>query len=591
MRLTCNVTKSGKMYYVIRSIKRDGKHSSEVVERLGTEDEVAQKYKCADPLAWMKEHVKELTAAAQQTSQKKVLVSLATDAILPLGSRNSFNIGYLFLQQVYYRLGLPSICHQITKRHSYAYDMDNILSRLIYGRILFPSSKASCLELAEGLFEPPRFELQHVYRALSVLAGESDFIQAQLYKNSKRITKRTDGVLYYDCTNYFFETEAEEGLKQYGPSKEHRPSPIVQMGLFMDRSGLPLAFTITPGNQSEQTTLCPLEKQIMKDFELSRFVVCTDAGLSSAANRKYNNFGERGFITTQSIKKLDTSLKVWALSEDGWHLAGSKQSFNIRDIEDIPANRNKIFYKQRFIEGYDEEREIEFNQNLIVTFSLKYKFYQQRIRERQVERAEKLVGDPSRADTVGPHDVRRFIRKTKVTKDGEIASIRKYTLNQAVIEKEARFDGFYAVCTNLEDDPADIVEINRNRWEIEESFRIMKTEFEARPIYLKRDDRIKAHFLTCYIALLLYRLVELQLNQESLCTSIPGRLHRHYTANEVIHTLRNMNMTKIGQDGYIPAYKRTELTDKLHDEAGFRTDFQLSTEKSMKGYCRRSKGL
>lgn len=591
MRLTCNVTKAGKMYYVIRSIKRDGKHSSEVVERLGTEDEVAQKYKCTDPLAWMKEHVKELTAAAQQTSQKKVLVSLATDAILPLGSRNSFNIGYLFLQQVYYRLGLPSICHQIAKRHSYAYDMDNILSRLIYGRILFPSSKASCLELAEGLFEPPHFELQHVYRALSVLAGESDFIQAQLYKNSKRITKRTDGVLYYDCTNYFFEAEAEEGLKQYGPSKEHRPSPIVQMGLFMDRSGLPLAFTITPGNQSEQTTLCPLEKQIMKDFELSRFVVCTDAGLSSAANRKYNNFGERGFITTQSIKKLDKSLKVWALSEDGWHLAGSKQSFNIRNIEDIPANRNKIFYKQRFIEGYDEEWEIEFNQNLIVTFSLKYKFYQQRIRERQVERAEKLVGDPSRADTVGPHDVRRFIRKTKVTKDGEIASIRKYTLNQAVIEKEARFDGFYAVCTNLEDDPADIVEINRNRWEIEESFRIMKTEFEARPIYLKRDDRIKAHFLTCYIALLLYRLMELQLNQESACTAIPGRLHRHYTANEVIRTLRNMNMTKIGQDGYIPAYKRTELTDKLHDKAGFRTDFQLSTEKSMKGYCRRSKGL
>lgn len=588
MRLTCNSSKSGKMYYVIRSIKRDGKRSSEVVERLGTEAEVAEKYHCSDPLAWMQEHVQEMTAAAKEAGSKKVLVPLETDARLPLGVRNAFNIGYLFLQQIYYLLGLPSLCNRIAKRHAYTYDMDAVLSRLLYGRILFPSSKHSCFEQADRFYEQPHFELQHIYRALSVMAGESDFLQAQLYKNSKDIVKRSDGVLYYDCTNYFFETEAEEGLKQYGKGKEHRPSPIVQMGLFMDRSGIPLAFNITPGNQNEQTTLCPLEKQIMKDFELSRFVVCTDAGLSSAANRKYNNLGERCFVTTQSIRKLEKKLRSWALAEDGWQLPGCKGFFSIKDIEDTPANRNKVFYKQRFIEGYDEERDIEFNQTLLITFSLKYKLYQQRIRGRQVERAEKLTKNPSKADQTGTNDVRRFIKRVSVTQDGEIAPIRSYSLNQAAIDKEAAFDGFYAVCTNLDDDPAAILAINSGRWEIEESFRIMKTEFEARPVYLKRDDRIRAHFLTCYIALLMYRLLEHRLN--GTAAGLPAGRQK-YTCHEIIQTLRGMDMTRVGKDGYIPSYTRTELTDRLHELAGFRTDFCLSSEKSMRGYCRRSKGL
>lgn len=589
MRLTCNATKSGKMYYIIRSIKRDGKRSSEVVERLGTEKEVQEKYSCSNPLAWMKAYVKERTEAEQD--HKKVLLPFITDSLLPLDQQNHCNIGYLFLQQIYYQLGLPAICKRISKQHAYAYDMDAVLSRLVYDRILFSSSKQSCLEHAGLLYEQPPFELQHIYRALSVLAKESDFIQAQLYKNSKALGKRQDGVLYYDCTNYFFETESEDGLKQYGPSKEHRPNPIVQMGLFMDRSGLPLAFTITPGNQNEQLSLCPLEKQIMKDFSLSRFVVCTDAGLSSNANRKYNNFGERCFVTTQSIKKLSKKLRTWALNTEGWHLTGSAEVFNIQDLEDTPENRNKVFFKQQFIDGYDEDRDISFNQNLIVTFSLKYKLYQQSIRERQIERAEKMVASPCKADKTGSNDVHRFIKRTKVTMDGEVASIKAYSLNQAAIDKEAAYDGFYAVCTNLEDDPADIIAINQGRWEIEESFRIMKTEFEARPVYLKRDDRIKAHFLTCYIALLIYRLLEMRLNQDTLKDAPSQGLHRKYTSNAIIRTLRTMDMTKAGKDSYIPSYRRTALTDQLHEIAGFRTDYQLSTEKSMKGYCRRSKGL
>ena len=591
MHVTHNKAKDGtKTYYIIDSIKRDGKRSSETVERLGTEDEIRKQHNTDDPVAWMKARARELTEQKKAASGRKVLVPFLPETTIHLGEQNSFNIGYLFLQRIYYQLRIPSICKRIAKRNAFAYDLDAVLSRLVYGRILFPSSKRSCLELSPKLYEQPHFEIQHVYRALSVLAKEMDFVQAELYKNSKEVARRSDGVLYYDCTNYFFETESEEGLKQYGYSKEHRPSPIVGMGLFMDRSGLPLAFSITPGNQNEQLSLRPLEKKIMRDFGMSKFVVCTDSGLSSEDNRKFNNWGNRCFITAQSIKKLEKSLKDWALDTEGWHLTGSKETHSIKDLEDTPGNRSKIFYKQRYVEGYDEERDIEFNQTLIVTFSLKYRLYQRRIREGQIERAMEMAGTPSKADRVGQNDARRFVKKTSVTKDGEIASVKAYSLDRAAIEKEERFDGFYAVCTNLDDDPETIVDVNRGRWEIEESFRIMKTDFEARPVYLKRDDRIVAHFLTCFIALLIYRILELRLNEG--CEKVPGtNLRRRYTSTSIIRTLREMDMTKIGDSGYIPSYRRTELTDAIHKISGFRTDFQLSTFKSMQGFCRRSKGL
>ena len=318
--------------------------------------------------------------------------------------------------------------------------------------------------------------------------------------------------------------------------------------------------------------------QIMRDFNLSKFVVCTDAGLSSDANRRFNNYGERSFITTQSIKKLKAEWRGWCLDPNGWELEGSRKKYDISKLEDTPENRKKIFYKQLLIGGYDEERGIPFDQTLIVTYSLKYKLYQQTVRNRQVDRAKKYLAHPSFVDKHTLTDAKRFIRKTSFTDDGEIAEKAAYELNDTVIAEEARYDGFYAVCTNLDDDPADIVKINRDRWEIEESFRIMKSEFEARPVYLQRDDRIKAHFLTCFISLLIYRILEKQLNE-------------NFTCEDIISTLRNMDMRKLNDHGYIPNYTRTSLTDALHENAGFRTDYELITPKSMAGIIRRSKGL
>lgn len=568
---------SNPTYHVIQDVRRNGKRSTEIIENLGSASEICEKYHVSDADAWAADYIKRKREEAA-SKDHKVLVSYNTSAVIDKDKRLSFNAGYLFLQQIYYQLGLPSICRKIKKENSFEYDLDNILSRLIYGRILFPSSKLSCFEQSEKLIEEPQFNLHQIYRALTTLSKNADMIQAELYKRSKKLVKRNTGVLFYDCTNYFFEMEHEGGLKQYGPSKEHRPNPIVQMGLFMDKSGIPLAFCINSGNQNEQLSLKPLEQQIMRDFELSRFIVCTDAGLSSDANRKFNNYGERSFITTQSIKKLKADLKDWCLDPKDWELEGSKKKYDISELDNTPENRKKIFYKQKLIEGYDEERDITFDQTIIVTYSLKYKEYQQTVRNRQIERAKKLIEKPSSADKRSQNDAKRFIKKTPFTNDGEIANRAMYELDEAAIADEARYDGFYAVCTNLDDDPADIAKINHDRWEIEESFRIMKSEFEARPVYLQRDDRIEAHFLTCFIALMIYRILEKKLGDK-------------YTCEEIIKTLREMDMRKVGKQGYIPSYTRTQLTDSLHENAGFRTDYELITPKSMAGIIRRTKGL
>ena len=576
MRLTVTKTGSAVTYYIIRSVNRNGKRSSEVVKRLGTEDEI-RKMGVEDPASWAREQLEIMNREEQKTPEKAIY--LHPDKRIEPDQQNQFNVGYLFLKQLYYGLRLPQICKKIADRSGFEYDLDEILSRLVYGRILYPGSKLSCFEQSRTLLEQPHFELHQVYRALSVLSREMDFIQAELYKNSLDILPRKTGVLYYDCTNYYFEIEDAEGLKQYGPSKEHRPNPIVEMGLFMDASGIPLAFCIHEGNKNEQVTLAPLEKQILSDFGHTKFVVCTDAGLASAANRKFNNIGERSFVTTQSVKTLSKDLKKWALDTDGWRLQGDNKVYSIADLADTEENRDKVFYKERLIDGWDDDRDVRFQQNLIVTFSLKFKLYQQSVRQRQIDRATAMINGADRhLDTTGMNDCKRFIRRTSVTENGEIAEKKIYSLNEEVIAKEAQYDGFYAVCTNLLDDVSTIIQVNRGRWEIEESFRIMKTEFSARPVYLKRDDRIRAHFLTCFISLLIYRLLEHHL---------PG----HYTCSDIIQTLRQMNLTQIGKEGFIPSYTRTALTDALHDVAGFSTDFEFIPRTSANKLCVQARQL
>lgn len=574
MRLKITKSKNAQSLYVIRSTYENGKHSSKIVEKLGTLAELSKIH--SDPISWAKDYIQQLNAQEKESS-RKVNIQFSQSTTIAKDIQKSFNIGYLFLQQIYFMLGLNKITADISTRYNFSFNLDSILSRLIYSRVIFPSSKLSTTTESKKFMEQPEFELQHVYRALDIIAKEDAFIQSELYENSCALAKRNSKILFYDCTNFFFESECQSGIRQYGCSKEHRPSPIVEMGLFMDGDGIPLAFSIFAGNTNEQQSLIPLEQQIIKDFSHSKFVVCTDAGLSSLQNRIFNNKADRAFITTQSIKKLKSYLKEWCLDPHGWYAEGYDTVFDISSFEDNETlsekYKNTIFFKERWI------KENGLEQKLIVTFSLKYKFYQENIRKNQVERAKKIIEDsPTNLKNNNPNDCKRFITKTSITKDGEIAKKTTLSINEDKIENEAKYDGFYAVCTNLDENAYKIAEINRNRWEIEECFRIMKTDFEARPVYLRNDERIKAHFMTCFLSLIIFRYLEKKLDYK-------------YTSTEIIKTLRSMNLIDVGHEGFIPGYMRTNLTDSLHEAFGFHTDYEILSKKSMKNIFKFTKDI
>lgn len=568
MKVSISKSKNTTIYYLSKSVRVGNKTTTKTVEKIGTYDEINKKCGDMDPLDWAKQYAAQRTAEEKKAKQD-ILVRYSSTSLIDKDSRRSCNIGYLFLQDIYYSLGLKNICNTVSDNYKFSYDLNEILSTLVYSRILTPGSKKASLSDAQRLLEQPKADLHQVYRALEVLANDNDFIPSELYKNSQNVVDRKKGILYYDCTNYYFEIEQEDGFRKYGMSKEHRPNPIVQMGLFMDADGIPLSFSLFDGNKNEQPSMTPLEEKIIKDFDSSEFIVCTDAGLSSAANRRFNDKQGRKFVTTQSIKKLKDFLQDFCLADEGWYLEGSSKTYKLSELDE-KADYDKTFFKDRWI------NEDGLEQHLIVTYSIKYKEYQKWIRERQIERAKKYVAAPSKLNKKNPNDPKRFVDQEHCTADGEIANHPITSLDQEQIDKESRYDGFYAVCTDLEDGPSSIIRINQKRWEIEECFRIMKTEFKARPVYLSRKDRITAHFMTCFIALIIYRILEKKLDEA-------------FTCEETIKTLRNMDMMILPGEGYIPTYTRTDLTDALHDVFGFRTDYQIISQKNMRKILNQTK--
>ena len=574
MRLSITNNKNSSSFYVIKSVTLDGKRTSKVIERLGNYEEVKIKANGEDPIVWAKKYIDTLNK--QEKENNNILnIPFYKNKILEKNTKYTFNAGYLFLQDIYYSLGLNNICNDITNKHQFKFDLNSVLSRLIYSRIIFPSSKLKTLELSNNFIEQANFDYNHILRSLEVISKETDFIQAELYKNSKKYSKRNDKILYYDCTNYYFEIEQEDGIKQYGVSKENRPNPIVQMGLFLDGDGIPLAFNINPGNTNEQITLQPLEKQIINDFNNASFVVCTDAGLASNSNRKFNDKENRKFITTQSIKKLKDYLKEWMFDKTGWHIPSITNPIDLSNLDNDEELQEKfkdtVFYKERWI----NENGLE--QKIIITYSLKYKNYQKNIRNSQIERAQKLINsNPKSINKPRQNDFKRFIEKTNTTKDGIVAEETYYNLNQEIINNETKYDGYYAVCTNLEDTAEEIIKVNKNRWEIEESFRIMKSEFKARPVYLSRDDRIKAHFTTCFLALTIFRYLEKKIKSK-------------YTVTEIIEALRNYNLRELKGFGYIPDYELTDIVEDLQNIFNINTSTEINDYKKMQKICKQTK--
>ena len=480
-------------------------------------------------IAWARKHAKSLTDE-EKTANAKITIDYFPNQRIEKDVPSSCNCGYLFLQSLYTQLRLDNTCRNIRNRYSFDFDLNSILSDLIFARILSPSSKLSSHSFCKSLLEPPKYDIHQVYRALSVIAKGNDYIQSDVYRNSNFVISRNNRVLYYDCTNFFFEIEEADDFREYGKSKENRQNPIVQMGLFMDGDGIPLAFSTFRGASNDQPSMKPLEEKIIHNCGLDRFVVCTGGGLGCDSNRLFNNIEGRAFITTQSLKKLKKDKRVAALNSSRWKRLGDGCSVNIQEIKSDPEKyASNVYYK---IMPYSSKKVP--NQMMIVTYSPKYALYQCSIREKQIERAEK-------------------------------------------IERKMMYDGYYAICTDLVDDSVEeIIRVSEQRWEIEESFRIMKTEFQARPVYLYREDRIQAHFLICYLSLMIYRILEKKLKEK-------------YTAEKIITTLRKMELHIIPGTGYQPSYTRTDLTDELHEIFGFNTDYQIMTKSSIRNITKLTK--
>lgn len=574
MNLIISKSKNSKSLYIQKSFRKNGKSTSKVVKKLGTMEELLPKHNNSEDevIAWGKKIAKKMTEE-EKRDKDIVLISLSQSKLLEPMKQTSYNGGYLFLQDIFHSLKLDKICRDIQDEYKFEYDLADVLSRLIYSRIIYPSSKLSAFEDSKNFIEQPTFELHDIYRSLDVLAEKCDTIQEFLYENSKKVVNRNASVLYYDCTNYFFEIEEERGNCRYGKSKEHRSLPIIQMGLLMDGNGFPLSFVIFPGNENEQPSLIPVEKKIIKDFGITKFVVCTDAGLASKENREFNIQKNCSYIVTQSLKKIKKHIKDWALNPEGWSKGDSTGldiSSVMKAVDDGETFEDGIWYKERWI----NENGIE--QRIIVSFSPKYRAYQRYIRSRQIERARKSAESNKKTTTKNPNSPSRFLDEVRYTDNGEVADNVEVVVNDGRIAEEEKYDGFYAVCTTLEDDIKDIIKVNKRRWEIEESFKIMKSEFKARPVYLQKDNRIEAHFLTCFIALMFIRILE-------------NKTGNKLTIEKLIDTLREYNFYHYEGSGYVPTYTRNDATDILHEAFGFRTDYQINGEKNMKKIIKNTK--
>ena len=572
MRVTTSKSKNAESFYISKGYVNDkGVSTSVIIRKLGTLKDLLPEHGPTrdDVMVWAKEQARiETLKYKREKEEKQIKLTSHADRPLDYDKQVFYRGGYLFLQSIYYQLQINKICRKLKQKHKFKYDINAILSDMIYARILEPRSKRSSYKAASEFLEKPSYKLHDVYRALDVLGAECDLIQAELYKNSHFLGARNDKVLYYDCSNYYFEIEQEDGNKKYGKSKEHRPNPIIQMGLFMDGDGIPLAFSTFAGNANEQTSLKPLEKKILGEFGCQKFIYCSDAGLGSESIREYNHMGERAYIVTQSIKKLKKEEKEWALDPQGFKKVSDDTPV---DITKLNSNDKGLYYKD---EPYTTKK---LHQRLIITYSPKYAAYQRTIRDKQVERAQKMLDSGNtKKNRKNPNDPARFIEKTAVTPEGEAADI-KYSLDENKITEETLYDGLYAVCTDLLDDNvADILKVSEGRWQIEECFRIMKTDFSARPVYLQDENRIQAHFLICFLALTIYRFLEKKMDLK-------------YTCEELLETLKAINFAEIQEQGYIPLYKREAITDDLHEACGFRTDYQFITKSKMRTIQKKSK--
>lgn len=584
MRLSKTMTKSNTTYCIIKDYTNlNGKRSTCVYERLGNDERLKERFGSENTMDKVNEYISSLNKLIQEGKELPVNLTLNPNKQIEKDVNRCFFSGHLFLRKIYYDLGINKICENIKNKYNFTFDINSVVECLVFSRIIWPSSKLSTFEQSKKFIGNYNFDIQHVYRTLSYLSKELSNIQKDLFDYSNKVIDRNYKIIYYDCTNYFFYTE-ENDFQKYGISKQHQPLPLVQMGLFMDADGYPFAMNINPGNTSETKTMIPSEKEFLKNYNMqgSNIIVCTDAAMCTDDIKKFNVQDGRGFVITQSIKKLNSELQSFALDKNGWRILGN--IVDVYNLDEIEKNEelkkqyyNKIFYKE--IEC--ETKSVK--QALIVTFSFKYQEYQHKLKSHQLERARKLVEEANKKNKKAKNkkdvekikisknlnDPKRFIKEVKTTDTGEIACNIEYLIDDEIYKNEEKYNGLYGITTNLIDDTSTIIKVMNGRWEIEESFRIMKDEFDSGTVHLSREDRIKGHFITCYLSLFIYRYLEHKLDDK-------------YTVHEIVTKLQEMRMLEHKGKGFEPIQTRDNLTDDLHRFLGMNTDTEIITYEKIK---------
>ena len=593
MKLYYDKKSKNPTYFIQIGIRNGSKTTTKNIRRIGKHSELLAI--TSDPLEYAH---KQVVALNREYQEGKIELSFKVDfneklaATVNVASKSTLlNTGYFILQRIYQDLGLRDFFQEIQNHLKITYDCNTINRFLTYARVLDPKSKHGTFDNLDTYFEQPSFGYHHILRFMDVLHDHYDAYLERLFVNSNKVVKRNTSVCYFDCTNYYFETEDEDddyvdevtgeifkGTRKYGPSKDHKPNPLVQMGLFMDGQGIPISMCINSGSDNEQKCAVPLEKKIVSMFNGKPFIYCADAGLGSFNIRKFNSMGGRAFIVTQSVKKLSDRLQKAVFNDFDYRRISdnSKISTEFMKTFDRHKKENRTFYDELAYKVINADTAIDvglteektflngktrnvkskalLKQRVIITFSRKAMEYQRHIRNAQIERARKILADKNVEDVKkGPHDVKRFIKRTSIGKNGEKARDH-YCIDQAVIDQEEKYDGYYAVATNLDDDAKDILAINSRRYKIEECFRIMKTNFNARPAYHRNKNRITAHFLICYTALLIYRLLEIRLDQYG----------EHFTTDEILKTLKNMNVMNTQDAFYTAAYTSSRVCTALN---------------------------
>ena len=591
MRISYSKTKNSINYYVIDDYNRNGKRTTKIIEKIGNYDKVSEleNKDNVDIDTWLNIYLNDYKEKHNNHTQvEKVIIEKYSNKLIPKDVINKFNIGYLFLKDIYYSLKINQIVKSITKKYKFEFDLNEVLSNLVFSRIIYPSSKLKTYELSQKFIETPKYNLENLYRGLTYLNNDLDYIQKELYNNSKSVVDRNTKIMYFDCTNYYFDINEETSFQKYGHGKDGKAKPLVGMGLFMDGHGLPIAMNLFPGNENETKHLIPLQEQISKEFNLEdkQTIICTDAAMCTDEIKQFNIKDGRAFVITQSIKKLKQTYKDEVFKDDNWHIVGDlKHVYKLNDILN-DEYKSKEHYETIFYKIVQTET-AHVVQDLIVTFQIKYRDYLRNVRSGQIQRAKNKIG-ASKGEKLklsnNQNDYRRLIKeevkainKDKNNKEDNSLNeskkndkyIYSYSINEDIVKEEEKYDGYYGITTNLTGDISEILAISKNRWEIEESFRILKTDFDSGTIHLSREDRIKAHFLTCFISLLIYRILENKLNYK-------------YTNNQIIEKLKEMEVYEEKGSGYSPAYVRNDLTDDLHDLFGFRTDYEIVPYENFK---------